>query len=407
MKDLLPVALIITIVLSGCAIPGSQGQTTKPVRTPLGSTPTQTQTVEGPSRLTALQRLNPKIGYIAGWTETGGGLAKTADNGVSWQRLTDPAASISAVRFIDERVGWVTGFAFRDVAQVACHQAAPTGTQPCRGVVLRTHDGGRSWQTVLAIPTNGVLGQEVIRQFQAVDGERAWAVTLDESSCSTTCPTDLRRTTDSGKTWTSVFHGPIAAIRFASASRGWIALDDTPTMGTVQVRETSDGGSTWTTVLETKTGNTMGLDAATVNTAWLVTRDGGYCTASNCEKYALFRTDNGGSNWWTMGNPKDIARRCSGGNLGGPLFASATRGWLGLNLGGGGANVGPGGILKSEDGGWTWQCSTSPPNINLISAADPLHAWAAGEDRAIQSTALYTTEDGGASWHRVDLSSVQ
>jgi photosystem II stability/assembly factor-like uncharacterized protein len=78
-----------------------------------------------------------------------------------------------------------------------------------------------------------------------------------------------------------------------------------------------------------------------------------------------------------------------------------------LSLGAGGANVGPGGILKSEDSGQTWRCATTPPNTSLISAADPLHVWAGGEDRLTQSTALYTTEDGGATWHRLDLSSIR
>src|SRR5205823_258344 len=66
-------------------------------------------------------------------------------------------------------------------------------------------------------------------------------------------------------------HGQIAAIRFASASRGWAALDNTPSRGTVEVRETSDGGMSWVTSFHTSTGDVYGLDAATINTAWLLT----------------------------------------------------------------------------------------------------------------------------------------
>jgi photosystem II stability/assembly factor-like uncharacterized protein len=138
-----------------------------------------------------------------------------------------------------------------------------------------------------------------------------------------------------------------------------------------------------------------------------LTNDTAYCSASDCAKYDLFRTDDGGLSWSNLGNPKDFTKGCSGGNLDGPLFASTGRGWLGLSLGAGGAAVGPSGILRSEDGGRTWRCATTPPNTSLISAADPLHVWAGGEDRLTQSTALYTTEDGGATWHRLDLSSIR
>jgi hypothetical protein len=43
----------------------------------------------------------------------------------------------------------------------------------------------------------------------------------------------------------------------------------------------------------------------------------------------------------------------------------------------------------------------------VISAADPLAVWAAGEDRLRQSTALYTAEDAGTTWHSLDLSSLR
>ena len=395
--------LVAVFLLAACSPPAGAN----PTPTSSKVSPSSTALSDGtPLSLSAIQRLSPNVGYIAGWTGTGLGLAKTSDAGRTWQRLPIPADHLTALRFIDERVGWAAGFVSRDVPQIACHQAAPAGAQPCKGVVLRTQDGGKTWQTVLAIPTNGVQG-EPIRQIQAVDDQRAWALTLDQSPCTFPCLSYVQRTSDGGRTWTTLLHGEIAAIRFASASRGWVALDDTPSPGTVEIRVTSDGGATWRTGLRTATGNTMAIDAASIDTAWVLTRDGAYCTSSSCAKYALFRTDNGGVNWPYLGNPKDFTVGCSGGHLAGPLFASVGRGWLGLNLGAGGANVGSGGILTSEDGGRTWRCATTPPNISLVSAADPLHVWAGGEDRLTQSTALYTTEDGGTTWQAINLRSLR
>jgi photosystem II stability/assembly factor-like uncharacterized protein len=351
-----------------------------------------------------MQRLNARVGYVSAWYGTGAALAKTSDGGMTWQRLPIPAFYLTSLRFIDERAGWAAGFVNRENPQILCRQAAPAGVQPCKGVVLRTQDGGQHWETVLGIPSDGI---QPIQQIQAVDGQRAWVLWLDKPTCQTVCLSYLQRTTDGGQTWTTLLHATIASMRFASATRGWVALEDSPGPGTVEVRETSDGGTTWQSRLQTSTGSAARLDAATTSRAWFLTVDTTTCSASQCVKYVLFRTDDGGLTWLNLGNPKDFTTNCSGGHLAGLLFASAGRGWLGLSLGAGGAPIGPGGILKSEDGGRTWRCATTPPNIDVVSAADPFHVWAAGEDRLTQSTALFTTEDAGATWQALDLSSLR
>src|SRR5207302_3629848 len=83
--------------------------------------------------LSAIQRLNSRVGYIAAWNGTGVRLVKTSDGGTTWQRLPVPADYLASLRFIDERVGWAGGAVTRDA--------------PRKGVVLRTPDGGQTWQT--------------------------------------------------------------------------------------------------------------------------------------------------------------------------------------------------------------------------------------------------------------------
>ena len=359
-----------------------------------------------PLSLAAIQRLDSGTGFVTGWTGTGLGLARTLDSGASWQRIAVPTDRITSLRFIDANVGWAGGFIPRGMPQVACAQAAPSGGIACYGVVLRTVDGGRTWQQTLAIPDDGLNGDPVV-QIQAIDGQVAWALTLACASPPApnpirNCPTDLRRTVDGGHTWTTLVTGQIVSMRFATSSRGWLAL---VSENGSEVRFTNDGGSTWTRGMQTSSGAIIGLDAATSQVAWAMTRDGGYCTSSTCGKYELFRTLDGGSTWTSLGNPKPATGNCVFGAIYGPLFASPTRGWLALNLGAGGVAA-PGGLMQTEDGGKTWRCTNTPPNTYLVSAADPAHIWVSSNRRQDDATTLYSSEDGGASWHALDIASL-
>jgi photosystem II stability/assembly factor-like uncharacterized protein len=392
--------LVLATACGGSATPAA---TSSPL-----TTATRTAAAPSPATdhalFTAIQRLDAYIGFVTGPIGTAVVVTKTRDGGATWQRLAIPASHITAVRFIDERVGWAAGFVLRDSPQAACWQAPPTGLPGCRGVVLRTEDGGQSWQQALSIGWDGVRGDPV-RQLQALDGLRAWVLAPGVSQCDAECPTELRRTTDGGKTWTTLLRGGLAAIRFASSSRGWIALVDPA--GSVEVRATSDGGTTWTSGHQLATHGVPTLDAATTQSAWVMTRDWAACSASNCGQYELFRTDDGGVSWSSLGNPKDSAGSCAFGLLGGPLFASAARGWLTLNLGAGGGQGRTGGLLTTEDGGTTWRCSSTPPNTVLVSAADPLHVWVTSYNGGSDTATVYASNDGGRTWRALDLGGVR
>jgi photosystem II stability/assembly factor-like uncharacterized protein len=360
-----------------------------------------------PLTVSAIQRLSAQVGFIAGWTGTGVPLAETTDGGLTWKVIPIPASHLTAIRFIDTHVGWAGGFALRNMQGVGCMAAPPPGAAvlPCRGVVLRTTDGGRTWQTKLSIPTTAVYG-EPVQDVQAVDGLHAWVLTLVEPCAEPTlpaypkCPTELRRTTDGGTTWRILLRANIAAMRFATASRGWVAVVEPN--GAVEVLVTDNGGTTWRSRLITPSGGPIFLDATTSQTAWLLTRDGSSCSSSTCDGYELFRTVDGGTSWSSLGNPKRFAQGCSTGFLVGPLFASSKRGWLALNMGAGGAQ-GTGGLLKTDDGGSTWTCASKPPNTDLVSPADSLHVWVASVERGTEVTTLYSSDDGGASWRAHSL----
>ena len=354
--------------------------------------------------LAALQRVSATVGFVSGWTGSGLGLARTRDGGATWTKLSIPLSRLSELHFIDAATGWAIGFADRG-QQVGCQQAS--SAPPCRSVVLRTDDGGLSWREVLSVPVGG-SGGEMIHSLQAVDAAYAWVVVGDQS-CPAFCGSELRGTADGGKTWRTLYQGRVGPIRLASPRFGWIAaygpsgIDYGADGGNVLV--TNNGGATWSATL--KAQPIIAIEAADLQIVWALARDGAYCTSSNCEKYELFRSDDAGASWKSLGNPKNqIAAVCGGGNLAGPLFVGAARGWMGLNLGAGGAE-GSGGLLSTDDGGVNWACVKSPANIALLSAADAEHLWVEGTDRSGSGASqIYASDDGGRTWRTLDLSAL-
>jgi len=401
----LAIVLCAAFLAGGCITQSLGARPSPPISTPGNQSPQSSPaSAATPLSLASIQRVDARVGFIAAWTGGGPGLAKTTDGGATWQKIKVPTARITALRFINADVGWAAGFIPRDVPQVACEQAAPSGSSSCYGVVLRTVDGGATWQKTLLIADDGVNGDSV-RQIQAIGGDRAWALTFactpsSAAVSATNCPTKVQRPIDGGRTWTVLISGYITAFRFATAMRGWLAIENPD--GSFNVRVTSDGGNTRATVLRTTSGDVVGLDAADSQTAWVMTQAGGYCTSSTCTKYQLLGTTDGGSTWSNLGNPKPSLGNCFGGHLIGPLFASATRGWLAENLGAGGAAALTG-LLQTEDGGRSWDCSAVPTNTYLVSAADPGHIWVTTNHGGDEASALYSSEDGGLTWHAIDL----
>lgn len=325
----------------------------------------------------SIQRLDARIGFIATVNHTGPVLARTEDAGATWQDIPTPLELVTTIRFIDTQVGWVAGLA-------ADNESA----------ILRTVDGGATWQQTLRVPA--AQGNFPPLGLQAIDGQVAWALipTCDG------CMAELRRTVDGGRTWAVLTDGQIAAMRFATATRGWIAVSDSNQNSHLEV--TSDGGRTWSIGAHLTSGSVVGLDAASGLAAWALVRDGGYCSASTCTRYELVRTIDGGASWKSLGNPKPTIGDCAFGHLYGPLFASLSRGWLVENTGAGGAMVSTG-FLQSDDGGATWRCHSAPTQTDVVSAADPGHIWVTSGHEGGEIMSMYSSDDGGVTWRPLSL----
>ena len=232
----------------------------------------------------------------------------------------------------------------RGVSAVSDQVAWASGTN---GTVLRTSDGGTTWQT-LAVPGADTLD---FRDIDAIDDTTAYVLSIGSGELSR-----IYKTTDAGRTWTEQFvnRDPKAffdAMAFWDAQRG-VAVSDSVD-GQFVILTTSDGGRSWVRVPPSA------LPPALPNE--------GFFAAS-------------GTNV-TVAAPNHV--------------------WLGTGA------ASEARVLRSSDGGRTWAVARTPldagPSAGIFSIAfsDAMHGIVVGGDYKAESVAgnnAALTTDGGATW---------
>lgn len=158
--------------------------------------------------LLGVDLIDEKIGWAVGdISPMNGAVLRTSDGGLSWQPISRTDEILAAVHFISVSRGWVAGYA---------------------GRIQRTDDGGVTWR-VQRTEHQG----EVLNSIYFFDGEHGWAVGGAGL---------LLSTTDGGDTWDVSPTGraeDLWSIKFLSRDRGIIVGED----GLILM--TDDGGRQW------------------------------------------------------------------------------------------------------------------------------------------------------------------
>lgn len=232
------------------------------------------------------------------------------------------------------------------------------------GLIMKTKDGGLTWNTASVPTTNELLGEDFIDEFTGMVVGINGTVII---------------TLDAGNLWELKSSGTTDNLNSIKAVRSsvWVACGDNGT-----IIRTIDGGQSWTQV--------NSFTTSSLNDVEFVDNQNGFIVGDNA---VLLKTYDGGANWERInissGNPKF--------NL--PLNAIDMKDTQNGTL------VGNGGlILNTVDGGISWSAPLSTPpteNIYDVKYLSDTVAIAAGADGL-----MLKTIDGGFSWERIDIPQV-
>ncbi|MEU9015207.1 oxidoreductase [Streptomyces sp. NPDC048479] len=287
-----------------------------------------------------------------------------------------------------------TNARFRGLAAVSRKAAWVAGS---KGTVLRTADGGRSWQNV----SPAGAGELEFRDIEAFDGRRAVVLAIGEGEASR-----VFRTEDGGSSWTESFRNTDAKAFYDCVtffdSRHGLAMSD-PVDGKYRILSTGDGGRSWKVLPNT------GMPAALPGEAAFAAS--GQCLVSSGSKDVWLATGGGATArvlhsadrglHWTVAESTIPAGDPARG-----VFALAFHDRThGIAVGGDyrADQASPSAGAVSRDGGRSWQQSKTPPPAYRSGIAWLPHSRSAA--LAVGPTGTDLTVDGGRSWRTVDTGS--
>ncbi|KAH7324180.1 oxidoreductase [Stachybotrys elegans] len=280
---------------------------------------------------------------------------------------------------------------FRGLAPVSDQIAWVAGSQ---GTVLRTTDGGATWQSV---------GPELSEEDQTLEFRdiQAWSTT-EAVILSIGEGTDSRvyTTSDGGESWTQTFANqePTAfynCIAFETPEHGFAVSD--PVDGHFRLIETNDGGDTWEIVDPSGMVDALPGEFGFAASGTCISTAGGrwYLASGGIDPGRIFRSSDGLN--WDVSNSS-----IAGGPAGGVFSVQFRDAKRGLAVGGD-FTVPTGGLNNaawSTDAGVTWVAAEKFPGGYRSGAS-----WVPGLCHvalAVGPTGSDITLDGGKTWHGFD-----
>jgi photosystem II stability/assembly factor-like uncharacterized protein len=285
---------------------------------------------------------------------------------------------------------------FRGLSAVSASTAWVSGYTPTNGVVMRTTNGGATWQDV---SPPGAAGLQ-FRDIESFDANHAVTMSIGNN------PTDFRIyvTSNGGQTWALTFVNtePTAfydCMTFFDNKRG-LALSDPPDGMHFRVIATDDGGMSWH-ITGLQMPQALPAEAAFAASGECITTDHGHRAwfgTGGSFQARVFRSDDRGVSWTVAPTPM-----LSGPSAG--VNAIAFNGeQRGLAVGGDFflPTASPDAFARSFDGGSSWSLIPGSPAEYRSGAT-----WLDGHTAlAVGLSGSDVSEDGGSTWQRFDSGSL-
>jgi photosystem II stability/assembly factor-like uncharacterized protein len=264
------------------------------------------------------------------------------------------------------------------------------------GTVLRSVDGGRTWQ---ARPIPGAERLE-FRDVHATSADLAWAMSAGPGDRS-----QIFHTRDGGATWSQQFRNADSTafydcLAFFSNRRA-LAYSDA-SQGRTNILATRDGGATW---------SLQGHDAVPAP----LDREGAFAASGGCvttygDRHAwialggpgarLFRSDNGGATWSVHETP--IVKGASAGNTA-VSFRDAEHGIVvGGRIDAYTTDTSSAAVAVTQDGGRTWVLRARPARPGALFGVTWLPGVGEEAALAVGPGGLFLTRDAGRNWTTLD-----
>jgi len=290
--------------------------------------------------------------------------------------------------------------------------------------IIRTADGGKHWVDVTPRQAIHPWGAQPV----FLDDRNAWLLTLPaETVAGPSSDPDITdwggieiwHTEDGGHSWARLasfqpvpwFSGrKLPTLSFVDRQHGWIYVPFSAQGGQGSaLYRTSDGGVHWSEIsvspnfpghstAESIPGDCLGaMSFTSASDGWLTPG----CSTTD----RFFTTRDGGITWKELPVPdKFIPFNGSEWHWGGPISKSSRGNLLFTVIGPGTGESAVYELYLSEDGGSTWTERPLPAGAfapGLMGSVSIQPSFAGIDGWIVIDSALYTTDDGGRSWHKV------
>ena len=263
------------------------------------------------SWLHSIYFLDAKRGWIVG---SNGTLLTTTDGGATWKKAVKPSEdNLRDVFFTDENNGWL--LAERDVFKL-------TSAGEARSVLLRTTDGGATWERTGVFPTSKTASPQFTRLLVSDDRTTAWAIGELGSVYAL----------ENNQIWQK----QVSPTRFLLRGGAIFNRSEAVLIGAgATILHTADGGGIW------REARVYAAENARFNSVFFATRSLGWAVGTGGR---IFASADGGKTWRGQNSPltADLLDVC---------FVTPNEGWA---AGDGGS------LLRTTNSGNTW----TPEKIN-------------------------------------------